>query len=647
MRRRKPRGAARGEFAWRCAAVYAQLMGLRTIAALIFTAAAAGQQIEVCPPVPVYEPCEIAFEMTEAEASAHPNPYTDVTLRAEFRSPKGGRTKVMQGFWDGDRRFRLRFAPDFEGRWDFRIISNLAGVDRKTGSFDAAPQRLPGFVEVFNTRYFKHANSLTPHYWLGDTMLHFSLAPWETFRRIVDARVEQKFTHVRGLALGPDGNEANAFRSPDEPNPAYFREMDRRIDYMTMNGLTVDLILGGGGGRLIELFPTRRQRDLYIRYIAARYAAFNVTWQGLLEWESYADGRGLLKEIAAALDKYDPYGHPKTTAAAVSSAALSYDGWQDFMTQNTVDAALAAIEFETQPAPFVNTRVGVEGGGASAGEIRRRAWTAAVRGQYATYAHAGTAGIGGRAADAKFVDAEGAWQMTLLADFFAQTRYFDLLPHYRVVGGAGLALQLVPYRAEEPIGVEYIVYAEKPGTIELAMPRHEYKVSWYNPIDGSWIDEKKKFKGSRFTAQTPNDEHDWVLYVRREGKKQGYNKSFKLESKRVKLREVETNPAELPFAIQFPAESELTAGREHEFNATLTKSTIAAKRMLWLWTAESAGSGRGRRILGTRQFGSFTIPADIAKSYPATLSVRLFGIDGAGRLFEGFKAYKVSAPPKP
>ncbi len=618
-------------------------MSLRLILALGL-AAAAGQGIEVCPPVPVYEPCEIAFEMTAAEAAEHPNPYASVTLRAEFRSPKGGRTKVMQGFWDGGRTFRLRFAPDFAGRWDFRIISNLESVAKKTGSFDAAPQRNPGFIEVFNTRYFKHANSLTPHYWLGDTMLGFGLVPWETFRKIVDARVEQKFTHMRGLALGPAGNAANAFRAPDEPNHAYFREVDRRVDYMTLKGLTVDLILAGGDEELVRLFPRRRQRERYIQYMAARYAAFNVTWQGVLEWESYDEGRELLKEIAAALDKYDPYKHPKTTAAAVSSAALAFDGWQDFMTQNTVDPALASIEFETQPAPFVNTRVGVEGAGVSADAIRKRAWTAAIRGQYVTFAHSGTAGIDGRAADAQFADSAGARQMTLLADFFAQTRYFDLLPHYRVVGGAGLALQLVPYRAEEPIGVEYIVYAEEPGTIELAMPRHEYKVSWHNPIDGSWIDEKKKFKGERLTARTPDDAHDWVLYVRREGKKQGYNKSFKLESKRAKLRTVETNPAELPFAIQFPTESALTAGREHDFNATLTKSTIAAKRMLWLWTVEAAGSGRGSRILGTQQFGSFTVPADVARSYPATLSVRLIGIDGAGRLFEAFKAYKLAAP---
>ena len=97
-------------------------------------------------------------------------------------------------------------------------------------------------------------------------------------------------------------------------------------------------------------------------------------------------------------------------------------------------------------------------------------------------------------------------------------------------------------------------------------------------VDGSWLDQKKKFKGERFRSQTPDDAHDWVLYLRREGKKQGYNSSFKLESKRAKVREVETAANELPFEIQFPAESELAAGKSYDFNGTRTKSTLAAWR---------------------------------------------------------------------
>ena len=45
------------------------------------------QDLKVCGSVPLYEPCEIEFEMTEAEAAQHPNPYLTAEVRAEFRSP--------------------------------------------------------------------------------------------------------------------------------------------------------------------------------------------------------------------------------------------------------------------------------------------------------------------------------------------------------------------------------------------------------------------------------------------------------------------------------------------------------------------------------------------------------------------------------
>jgi hypothetical protein len=85
----------------------------------------------------------------------------------------------------------------------------------------------------------------------------------------------------------------------------------------------------------------------------------------------------------------------------------------------------------------------------------------------------------------------------------------------------------------------------------------------------------------------------------------------------------------------------LKVGESYDFNATLTKSSQAAKDMLCLWTAEVAGAGKTRRVLGTEQFGKFEIPANLAEIYPATLSVRLMGLDGAGRLYESFKAYRL------
>ena len=101
---------------------------------------------------------------------------------------------------------------------------------------------------------------------------------------------------------------------------------------------------------------------------------------------------------------------------------------------------------------------------------------------------------------------------------------------------------------------------------------------------------------------------------------------------------------ELPFEIQLPDQQRLTAGDAPDFNATLTKSTRTAKQMLWLWTGEVAGSGFAPRVLGTTQYGNFEIPTNLTKRYPGTLSVRLMGLDGAGRLFEAFKAFTLEKP---
>src|SRR5690606_29450316 len=178
------------------------LLSMRTwmLAGFLLAAAspAAAAELQVCGSAALYEPCEISFEMDEAEAAKHPNPYVSVEIRAEFRSPAGGRTRVASGYWDRGRVFRFRFSPDADGRWDFRVLSNLESVNGKIASFQGSPARTPGFIEVFNTRYFRYPGPNEGHFWLGDTFYRFAEVPWETFTRYVDARSAQKFNHMRG-----------------------------------------------------------------------------------------------------------------------------------------------------------------------------------------------------------------------------------------------------------------------------------------------------------------------------------------------------------------------------------------------------------------------------------------------------------------
>ncbi len=408
--------------------------------------------------------------------------------------------------------------------------------------------------------------------------------------------------------------------------------------------------MGGDENELADLLPDRKQRERYARYLVARYAAYNITWQGVQEFEEYDEGRRLLKEVMGEVKALDPYDHPRSTHTLKTSSPLAEDGWMTYIVQQSSDASLAAIDYETNLMPVVNAEFGYENSGAGAShahhvssdEFRKRLWRMAIRGSYPTFGNTGT--YGGRKfdVDLKYADSPGAEAMTHLYDFFTQTRYFDLQPYYRVDGGAALSMQVMPYWADTPVGIEYIVYLEEPGKVELLVPKAGYELSWFNPIDGTWVNEKKKFKGERFEGSPPDMDHDWVLYLRREGKKESFNKGYFLEARAVKPKEVET--ADLPYEIQLPDQQHLTAGSAPNFNATLTKDTRTAKQMLWLWKGEVAGSGYAPRVLGTTQFGNFKIPTDLTGRYPATLSVRLLGLDGAGRLYEAFKAYSLDKP---
>ena len=77
--------------------------------------------------------------------------------------------------------------------------------------------------------------------------------------------------------------------------------------YLNERGITADLILAGGAESLTRVFPTATARRRYAKYVAARYQAFNVTWQGVEFFEDYPDARARLNEIGTAIKEADRY----------------------------------------------------------------------------------------------------------------------------------------------------------------------------------------------------------------------------------------------------------------------------------------------------------------------------------------------------
>jgi len=540
------------------------------------------------------------FELSPADLAQNPNPYSTVTLQVEFRSPQF-RTYLMPAFWDAGRnRLVVRFSPTQTGQWTYKVTSSIAAFEGRQGMFSAAASDSPGFVNVANVHHWATDNK-KPHLWMGFIADHFAFDSPDEFQRQLDAAAQNKFTHFRGSILGGPQDRTRVYLAPDRPNPAFFDELDRRVEEIHKRGITADLMLAADPDTITALFPDDAARERFIRYVVARYAPFNVTWQGLSQFEDYSDGRALLKELGLDLKKLDPYQHPRSTNCKSSSSSLLTDGWMDYIIEGSGDPVVGAVEHQFYPVPFV----GITGA--------QHIWNATMAGEYPEL----------RAGDETLAK---TW-----FDFMADTRHWELEPYFDVDGARAVALD----------DVEYVNYVEHPGPpVEVTIQKHGYDVEWLNPATGE-AQAAKKYNGEHFTGQPPDTAHPWVLYIAREGHKEAMLKSYYFDSRPVPVQEIETDSKKIPFVIEGPAGNSLQAGKPAPFSAKLTRQSRATRDMLFLWTAEVAADGRGSRVLGTGAQGTFTVPPAIAANFPAVLSVHLLGLNAFGKAYQTDRVYQL------
>jgi hypothetical protein len=507
----------------------------------------------------------------------------------------------MPAFWDGGRKMTIRFAPTEAGQWSYHITSSLPAFDAKEGAFTAAASESPGYVKAANVHHWATDNKKA-HLWMGYIDDRFAFDSAEELERKLNEAVENKFTHFRGSILGTAADGKRVYLGPDQPNTAYFDELDRRMLAIHKRGLTIDLILASDPAYVTRLFPDWQSRERFIRYVVARYAPFNLTWQGLEEFEEFANGRALLKELGLDLKKLDPYEHPRSSNAKITSAPLVADGWMDFIIEASTDDMVGSVEHQLYQVPFVGVT------------DAQHLWNSTMDGEYPEFR------------------GEGVALCHHWFDFMADTRHWELEPYFDIDGGRAVALE----------EIEYVNYIEHPGApIELSVEKHGYDVYWFNPATGEYL-EQKKYRGEHFTGQVPDSSHPWVLLVGREGRKESMLKSVKFDSRDVPVQELETNPQKVPYAIVDPAGDTLPAGKPVHFSAKLTRETRATRSMMYLWTGEVAADGRGSRILGTGAPGTFVIPSSMAANFPAVLSIHLTALNANGKAYAADKVYQLT-----
>lgn len=476
-----------------------------------------------------------------------------------------------------DRKLTIRFAPSEPGKWSYRLTSNLARLDGQTGTLTAAESEAPAFVRVANVHHFADEN-LKQHLWMSTGVERFTEMPRPDFERLVEQRSQEKFSHLRvTIDHATDFNEAAA-----------------RMRTINEKGLTADVVLAA-------IPADGQKREAYVNGIVARFSAFNITWSGIPSFEAAAHGRAVMKETGNLLKKMDPYNHPRTTLAAGTSAALAGDGWMNVLTYGTADLNVGSVEHQFYQMPALNMGI----------QSQQDLWNATMNGQYPA-------------------SGSGPY-MKAWAEFMAGNRYWEMEPYFDVDGGRALALE----------GVQYIVYVEKPGLVELTVENHSYDVAWMNPATGE-MTKQKDYKGEHFTGEPPDKSHDWVLRVSREGHKAGMLKSYKFDSRPVPVQEVELNPLKIPFEISAPVGTEMSLSKPAPFAIKIKRDSRATRSLLVEWTAEVLLDGEGYRVVGTGREGTLTIPKSLANRYPAVMSLHLMLLNANGKAYALDRVYKLN-----
>ncbi len=460
------------------------------------------------------------------------------------------------------------------------MTSNLKRLDGQLGKITATESDSPGFVRVANVHHFAWEGTNKQHLWMATAIDDFTKIPRADFDRAVEQRAAEKFTHLR-VTIAADTD---------------LREAAERVRAINAKGLVADIALGG--------IPSDRQgRARYMTDIVARFTALNITWMGAPAFEKLPGGNAILKDAGTQIATLDPYHHPRTSMAETTSAPLLGDKageqWMSFLSYGTPDPNVGAVEHQFYAMPAVNTGI----------QSERDLWNATMNGQY---------------------PASGSGKyMTVWFDFMSGNRYWELEPYFDVDGGRAMALD----------DVEYIVYVEKPGPVELTVADHGYDVAWINPETGEQI-KGKGYKGKHFTGEPPDKSHDWVLHVSREGHKEGMLKSWKFESRRVPIQEIETNPKNMPFEVAQP-DGDISMALPPRYSLKIVRPTRGTRELLVEWTAEVVLDGEGFRVAGTGREGTLHIPQEIVHKLPGVLSLRVSILNANGKAYAIDKVYRL------
>lgn len=345
------------------------------------------------------------FELTLSGPS-YGNPFIGVKLEAIFTAEN--MEYKVNGFYDGNGVYRIRFMPEKIGKWEYSTYSDINELNGIKGSFICVQPSANnhGPVSVKNTYHFCY-NDGSDYYPIGTTSYGWAHQADDLASETLKSLQNSPFNKIRlcvlphyskysAASLSEYPFEGEPLKEWDfsRPNPKYFQMIENRIKALRELGIEADLILFHPYNKEWGFESMTKEVDeLYLRYIISRFAAFrNVWWSmanefDLLKSKSMDDWDNICRVVA----QNDPYRH----LLSIHNGLVFYDHTKPWITHASVQDGLAVTEkgraqvlLTVYNKPVVYDEVCYEGnfnvrwGDLSGEEMTHRFWLGTVGGTY-------------------------------------------------------------------------------------------------------------------------------------------------------------------------------------------------------------------------------------------------------------------------
>jgi hypothetical protein len=349
--------------------------------------------------------CEFAFPGPSAG-----NPFVEVQLDAEFTHKN--RSVHVDGFYDGDGTYRIRFAPDTVGAWHYVTRSNAAALDCKRGELTCVEPSLGnhGPVGVRDTYHFAYADG-TPLVSVGTTCYVWNHQGDALEAQTLETLKHAPFNKMRMCVFPKDylfnKNEPEFYPFERDAaggwdwtrfNPAYFQHLERRVGDLLALGIEADIILFHPYDRWGFATMSAETDDRTLCYVIARLAAYRNVWWSLANEYDLMQAKTMVDwdRFFRIVQESDPYQHLRS----VHNCHSFYDHGKPWVTHCSVqhhDLKRVREWRELYRKPVVVDECGYEGnierswGSLPAQELVHRFWLGVCNGGYVghgeTYLH--------------------------------------------------------------------------------------------------------------------------------------------------------------------------------------------------------------------------------------------------------------------